>query len=268
VSPRYAEEIQTPEFGGGLDGLLRHRASALSGIINGIDDTIWNPSKDIHINTHYNRRHLEGKIRNKLVLQREFKLPENPHAMLIGFIGRMVEQKGMDLILQLLPRLQKQPVQIAILGSGEKRFQEPLAQWAAKHPAQLGLRLGYDEGLAHRIEAGADVFLMPSRFEPCGLNQLYSLRYGTVPIVHSVGGLADTVVDASEASLLEGTATGFCFDQPEVDELEKAVTRALDLFADQAAWQRLMMTGMQQNFTWRESAQEYLKLYEAALNAR
>lgn len=267
VSPTYAREIQTAEFGDGLDGLLRHRASALSGILNGIDERTWNPVHDRFLVKPYSARHLDAKTENKQVLQQAFGLPENPAVPLIGMVGRLVSQKGIDLVLAALPALARVSVQLVILGHGDHRYEQALDSAAARYPGWLAVRIGYDEALAHGIEAGADMFLMPSRFEPCGLNQMYSLRYGTVPIVRRVGGLADTVIDAMPAQLRAGTATGIVFDAADPAALGVAVDRALALFRDRAAWRRLALTGMRQDFSWKRSAAEYLKLYETVLGA-
>ena len=264
VSPTYAREIQTPEFGDGLDGLLRHRADRLTGILNGIDGDIWNPARDPLLAEHYSARRLPGKLANKLALQNALGLPKRAAAPLIGMVGRLVHQKGIDLVLEALPALMQRPVQMAVLGSGESSFENALRAQAEQHPGQLAVRIGYDEALAHNIEAGADMFLMPSRFEPCGLNQLYSLRYGTVPIVRQVGGLADTVVDATEKNLKAGNATGIVFRDASSDGLIAAVDRALVLFHNQRRWKRMMLAGMRQDFTWRHSAAEYLRLYKLA----
>ncbi len=261
VSPTYANEIQTPAFGYGLDGLLRHRAGDLTGILNGINDRVWNPGADPHLTSHYSWRRLEAKAENKRALQRECGLPHSADTPLIGLISRLVDQKGIDLVLAAMPRLLKMPLQFAVLGNGNRDYERALTRFAARHPDRLAVRIGYDETLAHRIEGGADMFLMPSRFEPCGLNQLYSLRYGTVPIVHRVGGLADTVIDADVAQLAAGKATGITFDDETPKALLSAVGRAVALFQEPAAWKRIVVTGMRQSFSWRTSAKHYLHLY-------
>jgi starch synthase len=268
VSPTYAQEIQTPAYGSGLDGLLRHRTQDLSGILNGIDDRTWNPAGDTYLAATYNRRQLAGKATNKLALQQDFRLPVAPDVPVIGMVGRMVEQKGIDLVIDALPHLLRLPLQVVILGTGDSGYARALSAMAARHPQKLSVHIGYDERTAHRIEAGADVFLMPSRFEPCGLNQLYSLRYGTVPIVRNVGGLADTVMDATPANLAATTATGFVFEHDEVDDLIDAVERALALFRQPAAWKSLQLAGMAQDYTWSESARRYLDLYGALTTTR
>lgn len=268
VSPSYAREIQTPAFGDGLDGLLRHRADTLSGIVNGIDERCWDPAHDPYLARPYSARQFEAKAENKRALQRAFGLPEDPAVPLIGIVGRLVSQKGIDLVLAALPELACRSLQLAILGHGERRYEQALERAAARYSHWLAVRIGYDEALAHGIEAGADLFLMPSRFEPCGLNQMYSQRYGTVPIVRRVGGLADTVVDASPDHLRAGTATGIVFDDAESAALGAAVDRALGLYRDPAAWRRLALTGMRQDFSWKRSAGEYLRLYETVVRER
>ncbi len=268
VSPGYAREIQTPEFGAGLDGLLRHRADRLSGILNGIDTGTWNPARDPLLARRYSATRLRDKLPNKLALQREFGLPADPDTPLIGMVGRMVHQKGIDLVLETLPGLMHRPIQLAMLGTGEAGYETALRAQATRYAGQLAVRVGYDERLAHLIEAGADMFLMPSRFEPCGLNQLYSLRYGTVPIVRRVGGLADTVTDATEANLKSGKATGVVFDEARGGALLASVDRALALHKNARRWKQMMLTGMRRDFSWRHSAAQYLRLYEQILRDR
>ncbi len=265
VSPTYAREIQTPAFGCGLDGLLRSRAGRLGGILNGADYATWDPAHDPHLAWTYDTEHLPDKSLNKTALQAEFELPVRADTALIGMVGRLVEQKGVDLVLAALPELLKENVQLAIVGTGERRFEQALMAAAARHPERIAVRVEYSERLAHLIEAGADMFLMPSRFEPCGLNQLYSLRYGTVPIVRRTGGLADSVVDATPENLKRGTATGLIFDAAAPKALLAAVKRGLELFGKRETWDKLMVTGMRQDFGWRKSAEQYLELYERAL---
>lgn len=256
VSPTYAHEIQTPEHGDGLDGLLRHRAQRLVGILNGIDGKTWDPARDTHLAAKYSARHLTGKGRNKAALQRELGLTRKTSAMLVGMVGRLVRQKGMDLVVAALPQLMQQGLQLAILGAGENSLERAVRDAVAQYPGQCAAIIGYNEPLAHRIIAGADAFLMPSRFEPCGLSQLYALRYGTVPIVRRVGGLADTVSDS---------ATGIVFDAADPRALADAVVRACALYRDRPAWRELMTAGMRQDFSWQHSAQEYLRLYRGTL---
>lgn len=264
VSPNYAVEIQGEEFGCGLEGLLRQRADRLSGILNGIDEDAWNPANDPNIPHPYDTRDLSGKAKNKKALQGHFCLDENPDLAVLALVGRLVQQKGIDLVIDLLPKLAEMPLQLVILGSGERRYERTLEKWARLYPDRIALKLGYDEALAHLIEAGADVFLMPSRFEPCGLNQMYSQHYGTVPVVRSVGGLADTVDDASPTNLTLGKATGIVFHEAEPDALLGAITRALNLYATPDMWLRMQKTGMERDFSWRQSARQYETLYTLA----
>lgn len=264
VSPRYALEIQTAEFGNGLDGLLRHRSAVLNGILNGIDTEEWNPATDPLLEKHYSINDLSGKQVNKQTLQTMLGLPQKPDAPLIGLISRLVTQKGIDIILDAIPNLVKLPLQLVLLGSGDRVFETRLAALAKQYPNKLAVRIGYDETLAHCIEAGADMYLMPSRFEPCGLNQMYSLRYGTVPIVRDVGGLADTVTDTSAKTLIKGTANGFIIGTDASLALLKTVKRALRRYRDKTQWRQLQTTGMQQDFSWQSSAREYLTLYQRA----
>lgn len=268
VSPTYAEEVKTPRFGCGLDGLLRDLKGRFSGILNGIDYREWDPASDPYIHQHYDAASFPLKLENKLALQRELGLPLSERAMLFGYIGRMVEQKGVDLILDILPRLLAHPdTQLVVQGAGNSVLEEAALEAAAQHPDKVAVHVGYDEGRAHRIEAGADAFLMPSRFEPCGLNQLYSLRYGTVPIVHYTGGLADTVVHAHPERIAAGTATGFTFEPANADALWHTVRQALALYRDQPEqWRRLALNGMGRDFSWESSARHYAALYDAALS--
>ena len=258
VSPTYAEEIQTPDAGNGLDGLLRHRQAVLSGILNGIDADEWNPGTDKHIAQTYNRRTLSNKQKNKTALQERSSL-EVSEKPLLGFIGRLVDQKGVDLILSNLPQLLSEGCQCVILGSGMKDYEERLAQLAQAFPQQLSVTIGYSETLAHQIEAGADIFLMPSAYEPCGLNQLYSLRYGTLPVVHAVGGLRDSVIDFAEPTQTD--ATGFMFYQYTAHGLYNAIQRALAAFQDKKIWRMLQNNGMSKDLSWQRSAEEYGRLY-------
>ena len=268
VSPTYASEIRTPEFGHGLDGLLQSVQSKLHGILNGIDADIWNPATDPHLPAHYSASRINpGKKRNKLALLQGFRHEAGDsalHAPLLGLVGRLVEQKGIDLILSVIPvLLAETDAKLVLLGSGQTVYEQQLTRLAKKYPGRIAVQIGYDETLAHRIEAGADMFLMPSRFEPCGLNQLYSLRYGTPPIVYHTGGLADTVVDANADNLRAATATGFVFHDPSHDALLGAIRRALDLYRQPRQWRRLQQAGMRQQFDWNESAGHYLALYHA-----
>lgn len=265
VSATYAQEICTPEFGYGLAGLLSHRADHLTGILNGVDYSVWDPSHDTLIAQKYSEKSFDEKLANKILLQKQFGLPANPSVPLIGSIGRLVEQKGVDLILAMLDELLKQDVQVVILGSGEARYEKWFAEFATRYPTKIATRHKFSEETAHLIEAGADMFLMPSRFEPCGLNQLYSLRYGTCPIVRRTGGLADTVVDASAENLRAGTATGFVFDQASAQAAFAATLRALEMYrSNTQQWRQVALTGMRQDFSWQRSAKEYADVYRRA----
>jgi len=268
VSPTYAKEILSPEFGYGLEGLLRHRQERLAGVLNGIDYRIWNPVSDPAIVQPYDENTFKLKSINKQKLQEELGLPVDAKALLIGNIGRLVEQKGVDLILNVLPGLMhKEGVQMVILGSGDEGLEREIRHIAERHPDKIAAYIGYDEDLAHRIEAASDCFLMPSRFEPCGLNQLYSLRYGAVPIVNQTGGLADTVVDATPRNLLDGKATGFVFDRPEAPALWDCLERVLDFRKKPAIWwEKLATTGMKMDFSWDNSAEHYQALYRQAID--
>ena len=266
VSPTYAAEICTPAFGCGLDGLLRSRQHKLHGILNGIDTTVWNPATDVHLPAHYSAGRIQpGKRRNKQALLERFLPLVDDAAMqapLLGLVGRLVEQKGVDWILAAIPvLLAETDVRMVLLGSGQAVYEKKFLRLAKRYPERLFVTIGYDEPLAHQIEAGADLFLMPSRFEPCGLNQMYSLRYGTPPIVYKTGGLADTVVDANAATLDDTSATGFVFDTPGAPAFLAAIHRALDLYRQPKLWRRLQQTGMRQSFDWSDSAGHYLALY-------
>ncbi len=266
VSPTYAAEIRTHHFGHGLDGLLNHRADRLVGILNGVDYKAWNPANDPLLKHHFDAHNLEGKENNKRQLQKKFSLPQQSESPLLGLVGRLVEQKGIDLVLSIVPQLVQNNVQLVVLGSGHKRFQAELLQASKDYPGHIAVHVGFDESMAHQIEAGADMFLMPSRFEPCGLNQIYSLRYGTVPIVRNTGGLADTVIDAREENIEQKTATGFKFEQASHEELWRATERALSIYRDKPkVWRQIITTGMKQDFSWEQSAKHYLDLYHLAL---
>ena len=267
VSPSYAKEIQTPAYGCGLEGLLSHRASDLHGILNGIDDQVWDPAHDKLIAKPYDCNRLAAKAVNKRALLREVGLPEQKDTPLAGMIGRLVPQKGIDLAMEAMTMLSDVPMQWVILGSGFAEYEQALRELAAREPNRIAVHLGYAESLAHRIEAGADLFVMPSRYEPCGLNQMYSLRYGTVPIVHRVGGMADTVVDATPQNLSAETATGFVFNEPSALALARAIRRAASLYSDQKRWTTLMRTAMVQDFSWQASAARYQHLYEQVCGA-
>jgi starch synthase len=257
VSPTYAHEITTPEGGEGLDGLLRARRGALTGILNGLDAEAWDPARDPHLPAHFDAGRLGGKQACRRALQEELGLPQRTDVPVVGLVGRLAEQKGVDLVLAALPELLRRNLQLVLLGSGRRDWEAAFAEAARHHPGRLAVRIGFDEGLAHRIEAGSDIFLMPSRFEPCGLNQLYSLRYGTVPVVRRVGGLADTVEDFDGWK----RGTGFVFDAYDAGAMLVALRRAKELFRDKRAWHAMMRRGMGIDFSWARSAERYRALY-------
>ena len=269
VSPTYANEIRTPYFGHGLDGLLNYRADRLVGILNGVDYKQWNPAKDPHLKHAYDAQSLEGKANNKRQLQKQSGLPQLTETPLFGLVGRLVEQKGIDLVLNIIPQLVQANAQLVVLGTGDKTYQSELQDAAITYPDHIAAHIGYSESLAHLIEAGSDMFLMPSRFEPCGLNQIYSLRYGTAPIVRRTGGLADTVTDATAENIKKKTATGFQFEHSTHEGLWWACERAISIFRDQPkVWRQIINTGMKQDFSWKQSAKRYLELYQRAQEKR
>jgi starch synthase len=261
VSPTYAREILTPDGGAGLDPVLRHRRADLHGVLNGIDVGEWDPARDPHLPAHFTARDLAGKGANKAALQRELGLPIRPDVPLVVMVSRLADQKGVDLVAAALPELLARDVQLALLGTGQRVYEDAFRRAAAEQPTRLAARIGFDEALAHRMEAGGDVFLMPSRYEPCGLNQMYSLRYGTVPVVRAVGGLEDTVEDYDGWN----RGTGFKFREYAPQTLLLAVRRALETYRDRRAWRALVVRGMEQDFGWDRSARGYEALYEAAL---
>ncbi len=263
VSPSYAREIQTERFGCGLEAVLQSRRDRLTGIVNGVDYSVWDPLRDRYLPQPYSFENWKmGKAAAKDDLRREMGLPivDQP---LIGIIGRLADQKGWDLIIPTLRKwLHQEEVQWVILGSGEARYQEALADLAHHAPHRLAVRLEFSEPLSHRIEAASDMFLMPSAYEPCGLNQLYSLRYGAVPVVHATGGLIDTVHDAHSVSFEDGTATGFAFHQYSVESLQGALSRACDVYRrEPGLWTKLVENGMRQDWSWGESAKRYESVY-------
>ena len=264
VSPTYAREAQTEKFGCGLDGLLRLRARELTGILNGIDTEAWNPQTDPHIAARYSAARLSGKAACKRALQRQQRLPQREE-LLIGMVQRLAEQKGIDLFLDAAQALLALPVQVVLLGTGDAAYHRRLEALARRFPERLSVNLVFDDALAHQIEAGADAFLMPSRFEPCGLSQMYSMRYGTVPIVRPVGGLADTVVEVETA---ERPATGFVMQEHAAQALVEAVRRAVNAFGDHRRWRALMRAGMRQDASWGRSARAYVDVYRQALQRR
>lgn len=265
VSPTYAREILTPSEGQGLNEVLAHRADRLTGIVNGIDDAIWNPATDPAIAARYDASDLEGKRACKHALQHEFGLAPRPDAPLIGVVSRLTAQKGLDLLLSALPQWLGAGGQVVLLGSGEPALEHAWRAAGEAAPEAIGVRVGYDEDLAHRIVAGSDLIGVPSRFEPCGLTQLYGLRYGTLPLVHRVGGLADTVVDADEAALREDRATGFVYAGASPEAIARAMRHALDGWRHPQTWRRVMRRAMAQDTSWRTPAARYAALYRDAL---
>ncbi len=257
VSPRHAEEIQTPEYGFGMDGVLRKRSAALTGILNGIDYGRWNPETDPHIAAKYSARKLDGKRLCKRELLREFGLPEAAmNRPLIGIVSRFTNQKGADLIAEIAAALFREDVYLVALGSGDRQYEALFTRLAEDNPDRAAVRIGFDDPLAHRIEAGADMFLMPSRYEPCGLNQVYSLRYGTVPIVRATGGLDDTIDEG----------TGFKFREYSGEALLNAIRAACIIYRKRTAWTAMMRLGMAREFSWEASAAKYSQVYERLLN--
>ncbi|MBZ0125683.1 MAG: glycogen synthase GlgA [Rhodocyclaceae bacterium] len=261
VSPRYAEEIQTEAFGYGFAGLLRWRRDDLCGILNGIDTRTWNPATDPYLPRHYEFAHLKGKEANKAALRQRFGLSAESSAPVLGAVCRITQQKGLDLLLGIGDEIAAMPAQLVVLGTGDRGLEAALSGLAARHPGQFAVHIGFDDGLAHLIEAGADIFLMPSRFEPCGLNQMYSLRYGTPPLVRETGGLADTVVDCNEATLADGTANGFVFNDASPEALFQTIRRAVSAWHDKALWHKLQRNGMVLDFSWSKAAAAYKSIY-------
>jgi len=261
VSPTYAREITTPAEGQGLDGLLRARAGALAGILNGIDDTAWNPATDPHLAAPFDAAHPAAREANRAALRARMGLEDRPERLLMGVITRLTGQKGMDLLLQALPRLLELDMDLAVLGAGETGLEAGFRAAAEAHPGRIAARIGYDESLAHLIQGGSDALLVPSRFEPCGLTQLCALRYGALPVVARVGGLADTVIDANEAALAAGVATGLQFAPTTVPALEAALDRLASLWADRAVWTRTQANALRAPVGWARSARRYASLY-------
>jgi starch synthase len=262
VSPTYAEEIRTEAEGMGLDGVLRARAGVLSGILNGIDTKIWDPSSDPLITERYDATTLSKRAANKAALQSRMGIARNPEAPLFGVVSRLTWQKGSDLLPPTLPVLRALDAQIVVVGSGEADIEVALRNAAAETPDNIGCFIGYDEALAHEVQAGVDALLVPSRFEPCGLTQLCALRYGAVPVVSRVGGLADTVIDANTAALAAGVATGVQFAPTNVGGLETALRRAVALYRDKPVWRAMQANGMATDVSWSGPARQYAALYQ------
>ena len=259
VSPTYAREMTLQEFGYGLEGLVRARGTDVSGILNGVDGEVWDPRTDTAIAANYGADSLDGKARCKAALQTALGLPVDPRAPLFVAVSRLTSQKGLDLVLSALPELMAHGAHLAVQGSGDAALERALMSAAAHYPRRVAVRLGYDEAFAHQMVAGADAMLVPSRFEPCGLTQLYALRYGTVPVVRRVGGLADTVVDLEHGE----TSTGVVFDDATGSAMADAITRAVATYRAPDAWRQLMLRGMRQDFSWGPPARQYMALYQA-----
>ncbi|MDF1642560.1 MAG: glycogen synthase GlgA [Pseudomonadales bacterium] len=278
VSPSYSNEILEPETGMGMEGLLQYRQNCLSGILNGADYDVWDPDHDPLIKFPYSTQDLTGKQHNKSALQRQMSLTMSRDSMLVGMVSRLVGQKGFDLIIPLIeavmdeqsqpstqqsPQDRKEPlVQWVLLGTGEPEYQQSIIELNRRFPNQVAIHLGYDETLAHRIEAGCDLFLMPSRYEPCGLNQMYSLRYGALPLVHATGGLGDSVVDSNAKTIADGTATGFSFADYKLENLRETFKRAREMYRAPETWGKVQQNAMKQDFSWAQSAKQYLMLYK------
>ncbi len=268
VSPTYARQVLSEEYGCGMDGVLRHRAGVLSGILNGVDENAWSPDRDPLLPARYSADSLAGKARCKLELQDRFGLARGPDVPLIGMVGRMTTQKGWDLLAEAVPALVAEKAQFAMVGSGDPALEAEVSRLAQRHPGMVGVRVGYDEALSHLVIAGADLFTVPSRFEPSGLTQMYSQRYGTVPVVRRTGGLADSVTEATPEALADGSGTGFLFDAADAAALADALRRGLDLYrSDPAAWRAAQANGMKRDFSWRKPSAEYEAVYAAALEA-
>lgn len=265
VSPRYSREIQTPEFGMGMDGVLRKRSDDLYGILNGADYTSWNPATDRHITDHYSHRNIRGKRNCKAGLVKELGLHRRfVDRPVLGMVSRLAAQKGSDLLVQIVEDVVVLDAGLVILGAGEEKYQALLLELARKYPESVAVTIGFDEGLAHRIMAGIDMLLVPSRYEPCGLTQIYALKYGTIPIVRATGGLDDTIQQFDQNS---GEGTGFRFVQYEAGAFLDQIKEALKVFEDRPGWMRLVKRGMQEDFSWEKSAREYVALYEKVIDA-
>ncbi len=263
VSQKYSQEIQTPEYGCGLEGILSYRRDDLFGIVNGVDYDLWNPETDLFLDAHYTRQDLSGKKACKKDLLKWYHLPEDRMAHpVLGIISRLADQKGFDLLAEIMDRLLKKDLSLVVLGTGEEKYHALFSHLAEQYPEKVGICLTFDNALAHKIEAGSDLFLMPSLYEPCGLNQIYSLKYGTIPVVRATGGLDDTIIPFDPQT---GKGTGFKFRRYQAGELWEALQRALAVYKNQTQWTQLMKNAMAQDFSWKASAKEYIKLYHLAM---
>ncbi|MEP3299409.1 MAG: glycogen synthase GlgA [Pseudoruegeria sp.] len=265
VSPTYARELMLPEFGMGLEGLLQARKGDLLGILNGIDTDVWNPETDNAIEQTYSARTLKRKATNREALERRFDLQSNPDAPLFCVISRLTDQKGLDLLIEVLPQLIERGARLALLGSGSPDYEHAFKQAAHNHHGRVGVVIGYDETLSHQMQAGSDAILIPSRFEPCGLTQLYGLRYGTLPVVARTGGLADTIIDANDAALQAKAATGVQFAPVTAESLAQSIDRTCDLFLDQKVWTSMVRNAMKHPVGWDQSARQYLSVFKGLI---
>lgn len=261
VSPNYAKEIQQAALGFGMQGLLSTRSESLTGILNGIDMDEWNPANDVYLDKPYSSANMAGKAANKKALQTKMGLNIEPDVPLLGVVSRFTHQKGLDLLLEIAPRLTVLPTQLVMLGTGDAQMQKTAQELMNLYPGKISVMTGFSEELSHQIEGGADMFIMPSRFEPCGLNQMYSQRYGTPPIVHATGGLIDTVVDTNAASLARGDASGFVFESMNVQGLLDTAQRAVTAYHDKKTWRKIQLNGMKRDFGWSQSAAAYHSIY-------
>jgi starch synthase len=267
VSPTYAREIRTLAGGMGLDSMLRWRGDAVSGIVNGIDTEVWNPATDNHLTQTYDAEHLDARQANKRAVEQRFGLPADD-APLICMISRLTAQKGIDLVAGTLDTIVGSGARLVVLGTGDKSLEDALRDGARRHPERMSVHIGYDEGLSHLLQGGCDAILVPSRFEPCGLTQLYGLRYGCVPVVARVGGLADTVIDANDAAVKAGVATGLQFADITAEGLLDVVRKAVQLYRQPAVWRRMQQAGMRADVGWQTSAADYAALYRRLVGAK
>ncbi len=264
VSPSYSREIQTEKYGHGLEGVLRERAKDLYGIINGVDYDEWNPSQDSHIAVKYSIKTIGRKKKCKTELQKVCGLPVT-NKPVIGMVSRLDDHKGYDILAEIMDELMQLDIQMIMLGTGKEKYQDIFKKFKNNYPDKLSLNLFFDNTLAHKIEAGSDLFLIPSKYEPCGLSQLYSFKYGTVPVAHKTGGLADTITDFIPSTIADKKATGFLFSHYDPDALLKAVMLSLCTYEDKAAWKKLVTAGMKSDYSWKQSSEEYTELYEKSL---
>jgi starch synthase len=265
VSEKYAVEIQTPEFGHGLEGILKKRSSDVYGVLNGVDYNEWNPETDPHITANYNEKDLSGKVKCKKDLIKVFKLRGSEKTPLVGIVSRLAAQKGFDILAEAVDKLVELGFLMVLLGTGDETYEKQFKEIGKKHKGCVGVNIAFDNALAHKIEAGADMFLMPSRYEPCGLNQMYSLKYGTIPVVRATGGLDDTIKEFDNKT---GKGNGFKFADYSSQALLKAMQRALEVYRRPELWSKLIKNGMSEDFSWEMSARTYGKIYHKALAGR